>query len=412
MTPSKHIAAIIVAAGNSSRLPGAVPKVYRTLQGKPVLEHSIEAFANHPAIRTVLVVANPEHAALYAELKEKWQTAMSQRKLLAQSSDSEAKHGGGDLVDKKFWVVRGGASRQDSVFNGLDALADTPPDWVLVHDAARPGVNAELIDRILAKLPDHAAVIPALPVKDTIKQATGELVDATLPREQLHAVQTPQGFHYPELLAAHIAVSGQQLTDDAAVMEAAGIPVALVKGDEACHKLTTPADWERAAPHSAETRVGSGYDVHQLIENEQRPLMICGVEIDSELALKGHSDADVGLHALVDALLGALGEGDIGEHFPPSDEKWKNADSQQFVAHAMTLLSDRGGQVVNADITLIAQVPKFSPHKTAMRQKVAELLCVEPSRVNVKATTTEGLGFTGREEGIAAQAVVMIALPS
>ncbi len=207
-----------------------------------------------------------------------------------------------------------------------------------------------------------------------------------------------------------MAVQGQELTDDAAVAEAAGLTVTLVQGDEANHKLTTPQDWQRlSSPFTpVQTRIGQGYDVHCLIEDEQRPLMLCGVQVPSPLALKGHSDADVALHALVDAILGAIGEGDIGEHFPPSDNRWKDCESSAFVAEALRLLKARAGQVVNADVTIIAQTPKLSAHKLAMRQRVAELLEVDASQVNIKATTTEGLGFTGRKEGIAAQAVVSV----
>lgn len=373
-----RIAVIVVAAGNSSRMGGDVPKPYLMLGGKPVLAHSLERFASHPAIDRLLLVANPEHSKHYDPLKESY-----------------------DL-----WVVKGGETRQQSVFAGLDALADNPPDWVLVHDAARPNVSLALIDRVLEGLSSAPAVIPAIAVKDTIK-LQGEAGVQTLNREALRAVQTPQGFHYAELLAAHIAARGKEYTDDAAVCEAAGMPVLLVDGEEGNAKLTTPEDMHRIGG-AGEHRIGSGYDVHALIENADRPLMICGVEVPSPLALDGHSDADVGLHALVDALLGAMGEGDIGEHFPPSEARWKNADSADFVAEAMRLVKARGGAVVNADITIIAETPKLMAHKTAMRARVAALLGVKESRVNVKATTTEGLGFIGRKEGIAAQAVVSI----
>ena len=387
------VAVILVAAGSSSRMGGDVPKVYRPLNGQMVIEHSLELFENHPRISQILVVANPEHAKLYAPLKE-----------------------------RGVAFCAGGETRQGSVYCGLDALADTPPDWVLVHDAARPNVSVAVVDRVLEALADAPAAIPAVAVKDTIRDQ-----NQTLAREALRAVQTPQGFHYPELLAAHLAAHGTEYTDDAAVMEAAGMPVALVQGDELNAKLTTPEDWARLESRHAERseatevsheilraaqddeyRVGQGYDVHALIEDEARPLMLCGVDVPSALALKGHSDADVGLHALTDALLGAIGQGDIGEHFPPSDDRWKNADSSAFVAEALRLLSARGGRVVNADITIIAETPKLMAHKTAMRARVAELLAVDESRINIKATTTEGLGFVGRKEGIAAQAVVSV----
>lgn len=377
----KRIAAIIVAAGNSSRLPGEVPKVYRRFNGKTVLEHSVELFQQHPLISQVVIVANTEHEPHYRDMKEAQQ----------------------------LWFVKGGQTRQQSVYNGLDALADNPPDWVLVHDAARPHVSAGLIDRVLDALEDAPAAIPSIPVKDTIKRGQDGYVSDTLPRDALHAVQTPQGFHYPELLATHIALSEQSFTDDAALMEAAGLPVTLVVGDESNAKLTTPEDLARMFP-ARETRLGQGFDVHRLIEDAARPLMLCGVEVPSDLALEAHSDGDVGLHALVDALLGAQGAGDIGEHFPPSDPKWKDCNSQDFITEAMRLLKSQGGHVVNADITIIAEVPKLSPFKTEMKERVAQLLEIAPSRVNIKATTTEGLGFTGRKEGIAAQAVVSVLL--
>lgn len=379
LADTPRVAAIIVAAGSSSRLAGDVPKVYRRTGGKMVLEQALEPFLQHPNISSVLVVANPQHAHLYKELHE-----------------------------QGMWFCAGGKTRQESVYAGLDALADNPPDWVLVHDAARPLVSREVIDRVLAALATHAAAIPCTPVKDTIKQASPQgTVGATLPRGDLRAAQTPQGFHYAALLAAHMAAKGNEYTDDAAIMEAAGVPVAIVEGCEQNQKLTTLADWQRMQPASS-MRVGNGFDVHRLIANAQRPLMICGVEVPSDLALEGHSDADVGLHALTDALLGALGEGDIGEHFPPSDDRWRNADSSLFVREAMRLARERGAAVSNADMTIIAESPKLSPFKAAMRARVAELLGVASSQVNVKATTTEGLGFTGRKEGIAAQASVLL----
>jgi 2-C-methyl-D-erythritol 4-phosphate cytidylyltransferase/2-C-methyl-D-erythritol 2,4-cyclodiphosphate synthase len=368
------VAVIVVAAGSSSRMGGDVPKVYRALHGKMVIEHSLELFEKHPRISQILVVANPEHATFYAPLKE-----------------------------RGVRFCGGGQTRQGSVYCGLDALADNPPDWVLVHDAARPNVSAVVIDRVLAALKNSPAVVPAIAVKDTISDQ-----NQTLARDTLRAVQTPQGFHYPELLAAHLAAHAKEYTDDAAVMEAVGLPVILVDGDEINAKLTTPEDWARIQSRHPEHRVGQGYDVHALIDDAARPLMICGVEVPSALALKGHSDADVGLHALTDALLGAIGQGDIGEHFPPSDDRWKDADSSAFIGEAMRLVRARAGRIVNADITIIAETPKLMAHKATMRAKVAALLGVSEERINIKATTTEGLGFVGRAEGIAAQAVVSI----
>lgn len=347
---------------------GDIPKPYRMLGGKSVLRHSIDAFA---ATSDVIVAINPNHLAMFEQ-----------------------------AANGTPWVA-GGATRQESVRLALESLADNPPDVVLIHDAARPFVSAELIERVMAALEHHVAVIPAIPVTDTIRHVVGH----TLNRDELRAAQTPQGFHYSAILAAHRASAGTALTDDAAVMEAFGHNVFLVEGDAQNRKLTTPADWHRG---ENTMRIGQGFDVHRLIENPERPLMICGVEIQSHLALEGHSDADVGLHALVDAILGAIGEGDIGLHFPPSDMKWKNADSSAFVAHAVMLMKQHGLSLSNADVTLICEQPKITPHREAMRMRVAQLLEVDIRQVNIKATTTERLGFTGRGEGIAAQAVVMV----
>lgn len=375
------IAVLIVAAGKSSRLPGDRPKPYRLLAGRAVVRHSVEIFTNHPDIATVHVVINPVHRPLYDEAVAK--LGLSQ-------------------------PIEGGAERQDSVRLGLEALAVQSPDAVLIHDAARPCISVALIDRVIAALKTHDAVIPVIPVNDTIKRVQDGAVSETLPRHELMAVQTPQGFSFSVILAAHRRFAGQAMTDDAALIEAAGGSVVTVEGEVENFKLTNAADWERM--YRMETRTGMGFDVHRLTEDAGRPLMLCGVEIASEWALEGHSDADVGLHALTDALLGALAAGDIGQHFPPSDPKWKNADSSAFVAEAMRLLAERGGQLNHADITLICEQPKIGPHRDAMRQKVAGLLHVDASRVSIKATTTEGLGFTGRGEGIAAQAVVTISI--
>ncbi len=362
------IAVIIVAAGSSTRMGAGLPKPYRALRGKAVLRHSVDAFAE---TGNVVVAINPSHLAMFEQ-----------------------------AASGTPWVA-GGETRQESVRLALESLADNPPDVVLIHDAARPFVSAALIERVIEALEHHIAVIPAIEVVDTIRHVNG----TTLDRANLRAAQTPQGFHYAEILAAHRAAVGKSLTDDAAVMQASDHAVFMVEGDAQNRKLTTPADWQTG---ENTMRIGQGYDVHRLIEDASRPLMICGVEIESPLALKGHSDADVGLHALVDAILGAIGAGDIGQHFPPSDAKWKNADSSSFVAHALRLMKQQGASISNADITIICERPKITPHRDAMRARVAALLEIEVSQVNIKATTTEGLGFTGRGEGIAAQAVVMV----
>lgn len=375
-------AAIIVAAGTSSRLPGEVPKVYRQLSGRSVLRHSVDIFQTHPAVDQLLVVVNPEHLELYHH-------AM----------------GGASVMEP----IAGGATRQESVYNGLKALAECAPDYVLIHDAARPGLDRALLDRLIGAVQTHDAVIPGIAVADTIKQVDNGKVKHTPNRDLLVAVQTPQAFNYPTILAAHKQLEGLSLSDDAAVAEAAGMSVHVVKGAHTNFKLTRIEDWQRM--QQMQPRSSMGFDVHRLEENGDKPLMLCGVAIDSPLALVGHSDADVGLHALVDALLGAIAAGDIGQHFPPSDEKWKGCDSSHFVRHALTLVKEKGGELQHLDLTIICEQPKLGSYRKRMRQHVAELVGLPLDAVSLKATTTEKLGFTGRGEGIAAQCVVTVNVP-
>jgi 2-C-methyl-D-erythritol 4-phosphate cytidylyltransferase/2-C-methyl-D-erythritol 2,4-cyclodiphosphate synthase len=284
---------------------------------------------------------------------------------------------------------------------------------VLIHDAARPLVPTRVIDAVCDALAEGAdAVLPALPVTDTLKRAEGGIVAGTVPREGLWRVQTPQGFRFAPILAAHRAAAGQALTDDGAVAEAAGMTVRLVPGAEENLKVTTPDDLARAeALLSARLtpRVGTGFDVHRFAPN--RPLILCGIHVPHALGLAGHSDADVGIHALCDAIYGALAEGDIGTQFPPSDSAWKDADSALFLKHAADRVAARGGRIVHADVTLICERPKIAPHAAAMRERLAAVMGIDPGAVSVKATTTEQLGFTGRGEGIAAQAVATVLLP-
>jgi 2-C-methyl-D-erythritol 4-phosphate cytidylyltransferase/2-C-methyl-D-erythritol 2,4-cyclodiphosphate synthase len=307
--------------------------------------------------------------------------------------------------------VAGGATRQDSVRAGLEALAPHAPDVVLVHDAARPCIPAGTIPALLAALQQAPGAIPALPVADTLKRVRQGAILETVPRDGLFRAQTPQAFRFAVLLAAHRAgIAGA--TDDAALLEAAGETVAVVPGSEDNIKLTWPEDFarlERIMAPSLIPRVGTGFDVHVL--ETGRRLMLCGVAVPHERGLAGHSDADVGIHALCDAIYGALAEGDIGRHFPPAEAVWKDADSARFLAHAAARIAARGGRLANADVTLICERPKIAPHAAAMAARLAALLGVEPARVSVKATTTERLGFTGRGEGIAAQAVATILLP-
>ena len=382
--PSVATAALIVAAGRGYRLGGALPKQYLPLAGSPVLRHSLETFIRHPAIDAVRVVIHRDDLELYEQAAR-----------------------GLDLLPP----VEGGATRQDSVRLGLESLGEVKPARVLIHDAARPFADAGLIQRMVDALAATPGAIPALPVADTIKRGVEGLIVETVDRHALWRAQTPQAFRYTEILAAHRAAAGRDLTDDAAVAEAAGLAVGLVQGAEENFKVTTEADLSRAerllAP-AADIRCGNGYDVHRFGPGNQ--VMLCGIAVPHDQGLEGHSDADVGLHALTDAILGAIGAGDIGQHFPPSDPRWRGADSSRFLAHAASLLGERGGRLLSLDVTLICERPKVGPYRAAMVARIAEILGLEPSRVSVKATTTEGLGFTGRREGIAAQATATVAL--
>lgn len=374
-------AAVIVAAGTGERFGGSLPKQYRPLAGSTVLRRSVEAFRGSGRFDDVVVVIRDEHRDLY-----------------------EAATAGLDLPGP----VTGGATRQDSVRAALEWLAPRAPELVLVHDAARPLVDRETIERVLDALASAEAAIAAVPVVDTIKRAEGGIAAGTVDRSGLWQAQTPQGFRFPPLLAAHRAAAGEALTDDAAVAERQGIAVRLVEGHVDNFKITTEADLtraERLLGGVADIRTGTGFDVHRLIPGDA--VILCGIRIPHAAKLEGHSDADVGLHALTDALLGAIGAGDIGQHFPPSDERWRGADSAAFLAHAAELVRARGS-ILNVDVTLLCERPKIGPHRAAMVARIAEILRLEPERVSVKATTTERLGFTGREEGIAAQAAASV----
>jgi 2-C-methyl-D-erythritol 4-phosphate cytidylyltransferase/2-C-methyl-D-erythritol 2,4-cyclodiphosphate synthase len=374
--------ALIVAAGRGHRLGGAVPKQFLPLAGEPMLRRTAGVFVDHPEVAGVVVVIHPDDRELY-----------------------DAATGGLSLLEP----IAGGTERQDSVRNGLEALAAHAPDRVLIHDAARPLVATEDISGCIAALNQNDGAILAVPVRDTLKRGNEHIAE-TVGREGLWRAQTPQAFRFPAILAAHRAAAGKALTDDAAVAEHAGLSVALVTGKEDNLKVTTAEDAALAerllARTGGETRIGSGFDVHRFADGDH--VMLCGVRVPHDRALAGHSDADVALHALVDAILGALGAGDIGEHFPPSDEQWRGADSSLFVSHACKLVNDAGACVANVDLTLICERPRLGPHKLAMRERLAALLDIPVERIGLKATTTEGLGFTGRGEGIAAQAVVSL----
>jgi 2-C-methyl-D-erythritol 4-phosphate cytidylyltransferase/2-C-methyl-D-erythritol 2,4-cyclodiphosphate synthase len=369
-------AALIVAAGQGLRAGQPVPKQFAMWRGKPVVRHSAEALAS-TGISPILV-AIPEGA----------------EEIAAAALDG-----------LPVRLIAGGATRQQSVRLGLEALAIDAPDLVLIHDAARPMLPQAVIARLIAAVATQPGAIPVLPVVDSLTHAQGELMGSPARREDLRRVQTPQAFRYSAILAAHRAWDGDaDAGDDAQVAQAAGLEVALVEGDEALHKLTFSSDFAGALPAM---RVGSGYDVHRLAEGEE--LWLCGVRIEHSHGLAGHSDADVAIHALVDALLGAVGAGDIGQHFPPSDPQWRGASSDRFLSHAVKLVGEAGYGVANVDVTLICEAPKIGPHREVMRARLGELLGVDCAMVSVKATTTEKLGFTGRGEGIAAQAVATVA---
>ncbi len=379
--------ALIVAAGSGTRLGGELPKQYLPLAGRPVLRHVIERFSVHPAIAAVRVVINPDHRPLY-------DAAVEGLAILPP--------------------VAGGSTRQASVLNGLESLVEYKPDRVLIHDAARPFVDSGTIDRMLIALQDGPAALMAVPLADTLKRGVDGTVSATVDRTGLWRAQTPQGFRFAEILAAHKKAYGVELTDDAAVAEAAGLPVCLVTGTDDNFKITTTDDLRRAerflAGRAEEYRTATGFDVHRFTPGSF--VTICGVRIEHGQALEGHSDADVGLHALTDAVLGTIGAGDLGIHFPPNDPRWRGADSAQFLAHAAGLVAARRGRIAHVDVTLICERPKIGPHRAAMIQRIAGILGIGSARVSVKATTTEGLGFTGRSEGIAAQAAATAALPA
>lgn len=379
-------AVVIVAAGRGERAGGGLPKQYRSIAGRPLLAWTLAPFLAHPRIATVQVVIDPSHRDLFDEA-----TA------------------GLDLSAP----VPGGSDRQGSVLAGLEALQGAAPRHVMIHDAARPFVSAPLIDRLLAALDGGGdAAIPVLALTDTIKRCRAGRVVETLDRDELARAQTPQTFRYEAILAAHRAAAGRALTDDAAVAEAAGLAVAAIAGDAGNVKITSAGDLDDAELRLGrmETRVGTGFDVHAFCPGDH--VMLCGVAIPHDRGLAGDSDADVGLHVLVDALLGALGEGDLGRHFPPGNPEWKGRASADLVAVAVGLMAARRARLVHADLTLICERPRLARHQPAMRAQVAALLGVPDSRVNVKVTSTDGLGFAGRGEGIAGQAAVTLEVPA
>lgn len=402
-----RIAAVIVAGGRGSRLSGATgtaPKQYLPIAGRAVIAHAIEAFVAHPAITDIIAVIQADDAALY-------DTAVL----------------GADLSTPKLRSpVIGGATRQQSVAAGLESLAylwqpSDEPNFVLIHDAARPFVTADVISRVIESLRHSPAVLAATPVTDTLKRATSSnVVTDTIDRRGLWRAQTPQGFHFATILDAHrkaVASGLHDFTDDAALAEWSGHAVSIVLGSERNSKITTAEDLMMAnalttdatRATDVETRTATGFDIHRFTDGDH--VWLGGVKIAHTARLDGHSDADVVLHALTDALLGTIGDGDIGQHFPPSDPQWKGAASILFLADAKRRVADRGGRIVNVDVTILAEAPKIGPHRAAMQAVIGDALGVGPSRIGIKATTMEGLGAIGRREGIAAMASATVVLP-
>ncbi len=376
--------ALVVAAGRGRRFGGDLPKQYRLLGGQPVLRRALAAFINHPEVDAVRPVIHPDDEALL-------QRAAEGLNLLAP--------------------VHGGVTRQDSVRRGLESLAEQAPERVLIHDGARPFVDPDVISRTIAALETAVGAVPAVPVRDTLKRGSGGRVAGTVARQDLWRAQTPQGFRFADILAAHRRFAGEGLTDDATLAEQAELSVALVAGSEDNLKVTTEDDLDRAERLlGSDVRTGMGLDVHRFGPGDH--LMLCGVRVPFDRGLRGHSDADVGLHAATDSVLGALGAGDIGSHFPADDPQWRNADSEIFLRRAAELAAAGGAVITGIDITLICERPKIAPHREAMARRVAEILALPVGRVSVKGTTTEGLGFTGRGEGIAAQAVATVRFAS
>ena len=380
------IAVLIVAAGQGERAGGGVPKQFRQLGSWPLLRWSAEAFSSHPAIGTVHVVIGPDQHAHY----ERATRGMSLPP-----------------------PIVGGERRQDSVRNGLLALAERAPDYILIHDAARPLASRKLIDGVIAALITGAdAAVPMMPVADTLRRRNDDGTWDVVPRARLHRAQTPQGFHFVKILEAHRAHADASVTDDMAIAELAGLAIVATSGEESNLKVTEPEDFAIAekllSSNRLESRTGMGFDVHKFVSGDH--VWLCGIRVPHDHGLEGHSDADAGLHALTDAILGAIGAGDIGQHFPPGDERWRNAKSSVFLAHAASLVRAQGGRIAHCDVTLICESPRIGPHREAMRARIAEILGIDVPRVSVKATTTEGLGYTGRREGIAAQAVATITI--
>lgn len=375
-----RLAVLIVAAGKGERAGTELPKQYEQLAGQPMLRRTVQAFAGLP-VRVVIGRGQEDLAAAALQ--------------------------GLDLPTP----VLGGATRQESVRLGLEALAKDAPDFVLIHDAARPLISATVIGDVVKALEAGAdGALPMVAAADTLRRRNAQGGWTLVPRENLYRAQTPQGFVYAKIMAAHRAHAGQEVTDDVALAELAGLKVDMVEGEEKNIKVTRKEDFALAESlmGAGDVRTATGYDVHKFTDGDH--IWLCGLKVPHTHGLEGHSDADVGLHAITDAILGCVGEGDIGQHFPPTDERWRGAASWKFLDHAASLVAAKGGVITHVDVTIICERPKVGPHRDAMKAKIAEILKLEPSRVSVKATTTEGLGFTGRREGIAAQAIATVKL--
>ena len=374
MSSIERTVALIVAAGSGIRAGGDMPKQFRLVRGQPMLRHSFAAFARHPEFDAVYIA-------------------------IGEGQDQQALECLSGLTAPRLLV--GGATRRESVHKGLQAIAaDGGAARVLIHDAARPFLPTSVIDSLLSALNNATGAVPALAVVDSLARG-GETLTSTVERDGLWRIQTPQAFHFDAILAAHEDWSDEEPSDDARMLMTAGQKVKIIPGDECLAKFTFASDFQ-GNDVLPSTRSGSGLDVHRLVAGEE--LWLCGVRVPHNKGLAGHSDADVAIHALTDAILGAMALGDIGDHFPPSDAQWRGASSDRFLEHALKLSADMGYSLANADVTIICEAPKIGPHKLTMRARLAEIMGVDVSRVSVKATTTELLGFTGRGEGIAAQA--------
>lgn len=378
--------ALIMAAGRGMRVGGPIPKQYQVFNGQSVLSRCIAAFLNHPDVDAVRVVIGSGDEELYAQVTSFLDTS----RLLPP--------------------VVGGQERSNSVRLGLESLEDLSPKLVLIQDGARPFASQELISRVVQELANYKGVIPAIPVTDTIKRASqNRIIETTIDRRDLYQAQTPQGFEYSTILAAHRQLQNMpNLTDDASLLEHLNIPVQIIEGEVKNRKITTSEDLEGELMSIPDIRIGHGIDVHAT--GPGNGVMILGVFIPAQFSLIGHSDADVGLHALTDALLGSIGDGDIGQHFSPKDDRWKGADSSLFLQESARRIREKGGKISHVDVTILGEHPKIAPHRNQMIAKVSDILGIEPSRISVKATTTEKLGFIGREEGLAAFATATVVL--